>query len=171
MTTNDSPTPKIEDCTSKTKHKHFKWTLLEDKKLSEIILSSKSINWSVIASKMKTRNARQCQERWEYYLSPNVNNSPWSPEEDALLIQKYSIIGSRWAEIARYFNRRTSANVKNRFLTLTRMAEKRMASPPRERVYLPTIFTFNNYMPQDFMRIIGSVPKTIEPQAFQNCNF
>lgn len=150
------PSTKNVDCTGKTKHKHFKWTLVEDKKLTEIILKAKSINWSNIAAKMGTRNARQCQERWEYYLNPNVNNSPWTAEEDALLMEKYSLIGSRWTEIAKFFDRRTNTNVKNRYLALIRSAEKKQASPPQERVCLPTIFTFNSYLPADFMKIVNT---------------
>jgi hypothetical protein len=54
------------------------------------------------------------------YLSPTLNTSPWTPEEDHLLMQKQSEYGCRWAQIAKFFPNRTDGMVKNRFNRLQR---------------------------------------------------
>ena len=33
---------------------------------------------------------RQCHDRWYYYLSPKIGNSPWIHEEDECLLRIYS---------------------------------------------------------------------------------
>ena len=105
---------------NKIKHKHYKWTPVEDQRLKEIIMTCGTKNWAHIASQIPNRNSRQCQERWEYYLSPNLNNSPWSEDEDRLLEEKFAEFGSKWTVIAKFFNGRTNTNVKNRYLALCR---------------------------------------------------
>ena len=108
------------------KHKHCKWTPLEDQRLRSIVMLYGDRNWAQIAAQIPNRNARQCQERWEYYLSPNVNNSPWTESEDKLLHEKYAEYGTKWSVIARFFNGRTNTNVKNRWLALNRSTKTRI---------------------------------------------
>ena len=56
-----------------------------------------SLDWREISQQMKSkRNPRQCSERYLHYLSPSVNNGPWSIEEDKFLINKYEEFGPQW---------------------------------------------------------------------------
>jgi hypothetical protein len=67
------------------------------------------------------------------YLAPELNTRPWTPAEDALLKEKYTVHGSRWVTIAKFFTNRTDGMVKNRFLMLQRNERKmqrRCAPPP-----------------------------------------
>ena len=114
------PIPQVSN-----KRKHYKWTYEEDKKLRELVnRDSKNPNWEEIAAKFSNRNPRQCQERWSYYLSPDVNNGPWTPEEDELLLKKFKEFGSRWVHIAQFFKGRTNTNCKNRYLAINRSIAK-----------------------------------------------
>ena len=63
---------------------------------------------------MNGRNARQLKERWYYYLSPNINRGPWTPEEDELLLQLYRQYGSKWMKISNSFKNRTHISIRNR---------------------------------------------------------
>ena len=115
----------------KVRVKHNKWNVYEDMRLKQIVLSMGSnLNWNQVASFFKNRNQRQCQERWEYYLRPDVNNGPWTPEEDELLLQKYNEYGSHWKVISKFFKGRTNTNVKNRYLALNRMHDKEEGKIP-----------------------------------------
>lgn len=111
------------------KHKHHKWTPEEDAALVKILSQTKVYNWDMIAKKMYNRNARQCKERWFYYLSPDVNNGEWTHEEDQLLISKVKEYGTRWQKIAQFFKGRTNTNCKNRWLAMKREESKGVKSP------------------------------------------
>ena len=109
---------------SETKNRHFKWTPREDNLLRRLVNKTKVPNWNTIAKRFKNRNPRQCKDRWNYYLSPNVNNSAWTAEEDALLYEKYAEFGSKWSAVAKFFQGRTNTNVKNRWLALNRQSKR-----------------------------------------------
>ena len=109
---------------NKTKFRHNKWNKAEDAMLRLVMTNAKKPNWNEISKQFVNRNARQCQERWTNYLSPTVNNDPWTEREDELLKQKYNELGSKWSVIARFFTNRTNTNVKNRWIALNRIASK-----------------------------------------------
>lgn len=77
------PTPQSFDLPKKTRHN--KWSIHEDMRLKEIVATMEKVNWKAVARCFPNRNERQCYERWNYYLSPNVNNGAWSESEDQLL--------------------------------------------------------------------------------------
>lgn len=92
----------------------------EDEKLKQLVEKYGTSNWAMIEREMPGRNVRQCRERYKHYLSPEVSQRKWSKEEDELLLQKVSEIGSKWVRIAKLFNNRTDINVKNRWVVLMR---------------------------------------------------
>ena len=106
------------------KKKHCKWSKAEDAQLRNIMKDCINPDWLSISRMFKNRNPRQCQERWCYYLSPDVNNGPWSPDEDKLLFEKYEEFGSKWSVIAKFFKGRTNTNVKNMWLSIQRNKER-----------------------------------------------
>lgn len=102
--------------TNKNTRKH-KFTPEEDETLKRLV-QQYGYDWKVIAAILKNRNARQCRDRWKNYLRPEVNLRQWSPEEDALLIQKYQEYGRQWSIIAKSFPDRTDIHIKNRWATI-----------------------------------------------------
>jgi hypothetical protein len=90
---------------------------------------------------MPGRNARQCHDRWLSYLSPEIGNGPWSPEEEQLLIRKYEEFGAAWKHIATFFVSRTDINVKSRWLLIQRrmrrIATRNVLSNPARSIVLP----------------------------------
>jgi hypothetical protein len=97
-----------------------KFSIAEDDQLRSLVSHFGVHNWHAISTRMPGRNARQCRERWVNYLSPTLNTSTWSPEEDQLLIEKHAEFGTRWVQIAQSFPHRTDGMVKNRFHVLQR---------------------------------------------------
>ena len=91
------------------------FTRAEDKLLTSIMETQPFHNWNEVSKFFKNRNARQCRDRWINYLSQDINNGPWSPEEDQLLANLYNQYGPKWATIAKFFDKRRENNVKNRW--------------------------------------------------------
>lgn len=97
-----------------------KFTEEEDKLLKMLVEKHGKRNWALIASHMPNRNERQCHDRWEFFLSPEINHGPFTEQEDKLLLQKRDEIGAHWVKISAYFKGRTDTMLKNRYNLLLR---------------------------------------------------
>ncbi|MDR1207986.1 MAG: hypothetical protein LBJ89_01390 [Holosporales bacterium] len=72
-------------------------------------------NWTVIASNFQNRTSRQCKFHWNHFLAPNFNFSPFSSEEDKLLVDLVAKNGPKWTTLSVLFPGRTDASLKNRY--------------------------------------------------------
>jgi hypothetical protein len=106
----------------------FKFTPEEDNILKEQVLQMGEINWNEVAKHIKGRSGRQCRERWINYLRPQINNAPFTPEEDLKLETLVNSLGKKWSLIAQHFPQRTDVSIKNRYI---RLQQSKMDPPPR----------------------------------------
>lgn len=95
-----------------------RFTKEEDELLRQLVNSNEQPNWNEVARHMKNRTARQCRERYNNYLRPNLVNGPWTREEDELLLELYEKYGPKWSLISQSFNSRSPVNVKNHHSSL-----------------------------------------------------
>lgn len=128
-----------------------KFTPEEDQLLKEVVSKIEGkISWPQVAKQLPNLNAKQCRDRYTSYLSPGLTNDAWTEEEDQLLIKKVAELGTRWKEIASFFNGRGSNNVKNRWykkLSKTDMISQKMSlnlpeltcSSPEENIPAPIV--------------------------------
>ena len=93
--------------------KHF--TNDEDERLRYYVKQLGDNNWNLIASFMPGRSPRQCRERYIGYLVPNLNTTPWTPEEDQILLRKLLEFGPKWMKMVPYLKGRSDGNIKNRW--------------------------------------------------------
>lgn len=67
----------------------------------ELVSKYGTKHWTLIARHLKGRLGKQCRERWLNHLNPQVKKTSWTNEEDLIIYKAHSILGNRWAEIAR----------------------------------------------------------------------
>ena len=95
-----------------------KFTKQEDELLCSLVKKYGDNKWGLISKKMKSRNPRQCRERWKNCLNPKLSTKKWSDEEDALLLKRYQEIGPHWNSISLYFPNRSMYSIRNRIIKL-----------------------------------------------------
>lgn len=151
-----------------------KWSKEEDELLLRTVRSFGQLRWVEIASKIPGRNSKQCRERWLSNLNPEIDLSPWTPEEEDYIMELHKKFGNKWARIAKHFKGRTSISIKNHFRSLSRKVPQKIATPPVEKPVAPcdvsdaqvtfpcdalTLYTFDNDVfldnsyPNDFIDV------------------
>ena len=147
---------KLQHCTKR------KFSQLEDKLLTSLVHEYEAENkrvdlrdkmWVEISSKIANRNPRQCHDRWTYYLSPDVDKTPWTEEEDNKLIDNVHNIGPRWVKISNVMPGRTDIQIKNRWNVIKRRVE---ANKKTEKTMSKNIFSKNQ-----IQKMKSHVPKVI----------
>lgn len=108
------------------------WLPEEDEKLVQLIAQGLP-NWGQISKIMEGRSSKQCRERWINYLDPSLKHTPWTEEEDRLLMQLQATLGNRWSMIARDIPGRSENAVRGRFVILSKRVEKVMIPHKRKR--------------------------------------
>ena len=103
----------VDKTAKKPKKRAF--TPQEDQMILALLKQSEGMSWKEIAQYIPGKTTRQCRERYQTYLAPGINQSPWTKEEDEKLVQKYNELGSKWSMIAKFFDGRSANALKNRF--------------------------------------------------------
>jgi hypothetical protein len=92
-----------------------RFTDAEDAAIQYLVQKMGVGRWGDIAEFIPGRNARQCRDRYEQYLSVPNHNSQWLPDDDGLLRQKVKEVGPHWVAILPFFPNRNINDLKNRW--------------------------------------------------------
>jgi hypothetical protein len=92
----------------------------EDKKLIKFV-KMYGKKWTEISMYMKNRTKWQCRYRYVNYLTPNISQRPWTPEENDRLLGAVEIVGNNnWECIGRLFFKRSTISMRNQYRLLIR---------------------------------------------------
>ena len=101
--------------------KRMPWSEEEDKAMKQLVNKYGTSNWTLISSKLgKSRNGKQCRERWYNHLNPSLKKNNWTLEEENILFSKHMQLGNKWADIASFLPGRTLNDIKNHFYSKLR---------------------------------------------------
>lgn len=98
----------------------LKFTASEDQRLREVVHAVGTSDWKLVSLHMSGRTARQCRDRWNNYLCPDIRRSQWTEDEEELLIRKMREIGGRWSILAHLFPGRSGIAIRNHCCKLAR---------------------------------------------------
>ena len=98
---------------SPTDQKRGPWNQGEDSRLINLVAHWGVGKWVEISADVCGRSPKQCRERWHQNLDPNLNHSPINETEGMFIEAQVSVIGKKWADIARMLERRSDNAVKN----------------------------------------------------------
>ncbi|KDQ54282.1 hypothetical protein JAAARDRAFT_96844, partial [Jaapia argillacea MUCL 33604] len=75
-----------------------RWSAAEDTKLIKAVHQHGS-QWWKIAKQVPGRTDDQCAKRWREKLDPSITKTPWSKEEDLILMGGFKVHGKKWNTI------------------------------------------------------------------------
>jgi len=84
------------------------WTEEEDRIVCEHVRKTGPRKWSKIAANLPGRIGKQCRERWHNHLNPDIRKTPWTPEEDRIILQAHQKYGNQWSYIAKLLDGRSA---------------------------------------------------------------
>ncbi|CAG9312156.1 unnamed protein product [Blepharisma stoltei] len=111
------------------------WSEPEDERLKQLLGTGKK-KWGELANILnnelhkgiKIRTGKQCKERWNNHLNPQINRGIWTPVEDLMLLEAHKKLGNRWSLIAKELNTRTESSIKNRVKSLLNQEKQELDS-------------------------------------------
>lgn len=150
----------------RNRRKHDKWSDDENNLLKAAVQELGERQWKLIAKKVGTRNADQCNQHWHRVINPKITKSKWTAGEDELLIKRTQLLGeSAWKKIAEELIGRTDTQCRHRFKMLMKKkngvtGKKRKRRTKAEIVHDNLLKNNTNIALEAIQKILKEVKKT-----------
>ena len=96
------------------------WSEEEDEALKDFVTQFGASCWAEAVNYIHGRSSKQCRERWNNILNPNVKKGQWTADEDNLIFKMYGELGTQWTRMVEFLPGRTKNSIKNRFYSSLR---------------------------------------------------
>ena len=92
------------------------WTKEEDELLKIAVKKHNAKNWKKISESIPEHTDTQCLHRWQKVLNPDLVKGPWTPSEDAQVIELVKVYGAKkWSVIASHLKGRIGKQCRERW--------------------------------------------------------
>ncbi|CAA0403042.1 unnamed protein product [Arabidopsis thaliana] len=120
-----------QPCCDKVGLKKGPWTIEEDKKLINFILTNGHCCWRALPKLSGLlRCGKSCRLRWINYLRPDLKRGLLSEYEEQKVINLHAQLGNRWSKIASHLPGRTDNEIKNHWNTHIKKKLRKMGIDP-----------------------------------------
>ncbi|KAJ0232626.1 MYB transcription factor [Hirschfeldia incana] len=120
-----------QPCCDKVGLKKGPWTVEEDKKLINFILTNGHCCWRALPKLSGLlRCGKSCRLRWINYLRPDLKRGLLSESEEQMVIDLHAQLGNRWSKIASHLPGRTDNEIKNHWNTHIKKKLRKMGIDP-----------------------------------------
>ncbi|XP_010525304.2 PREDICTED: protein ODORANT1-like, partial [Tarenaya hassleriana] len=120
-----------QPCCDKVGLKKGPWTVEEDKKLINFILTNGHCCWRAVPKLAGLlRCGKSCRLRWTNYLRPDLKRGLLSEYEEQVVIDLHVQLGNRWSKIASQLPGRTDNEIKNHWNTHIKKKLRKMGIDP-----------------------------------------
>ncbi|XVE84097.1 hypothetical protein DITRI_Ditri16bG0142100 [Diplodiscus trichospermus] len=118
-------------CCDKVGLKRGPWTIEEDHKLMNFILSNGIHCWRTVPKLAGLlRCGKSCRLRWINYLRPDLKRGGFTESEEDQIIELHLRLGNKWSKIASHFPGRTDNEIKNHWNTRIKKKLKLLGLDP-----------------------------------------
>jgi Myb-like DNA-binding domain len=99
-----------------------RWTAQEDKILLNAIKQHGTL-WYKVAKHLPGRTDDQAAKRFREKLDPSISRTPWTEDEDEILVNMWRKVGKRWNLISKELKGRPAVHCRNRWQSLFRVGK------------------------------------------------
>jgi hypothetical protein len=140
---------------SKRKKLRQNFTKQEDELIIKFVEEYGYDKLNILEKRIPNRNTKQIQERYHLYLDPKLNHSPYSPQEDELLLKAYRDFNGKWCLMRKLFTGRTDVSLKYRHKQLLKIRKQQESncSDPAVLLFHLVFQNWENQTIEDFLNI------------------
>ena len=85
-----------------------------------------------VAAQITGRSSKQCRERWTTNVDPSIKKTPFTPEEDRVIMEQWKMHGAKWSIICEMLPGRAQTKVRDRFKQLMRKQSSKTGSQSQD---------------------------------------